>query len=159
MSRLHWYSPGLSPNMFADVLTAMDMTFFFCWAKVFPWAGSWTLFLMTAGCLEEHCWAGWKLIPPQWNYHLCEQLLFFWHDLQQEAWGCEGTSSQAFSSHRMVEWPFGKLKAKWHSFKHHFGANTSNAMNTTMICNSLYYIFRRGQKIVTGLDSGNWWTL
>lgn len=96
MSRLHRYSPGLSPNMFADVLTAMDMTFFFCWTKVFPWAGSWTLFLMTAGCSEEHCWAGWKLIPPQWNYHLCEQLLFFWHDLQQEAWGCERNMKSGF---------------------------------------------------------------
>lgn len=66
MSRLCLHSPGLSPNVFADVLTAMDMTFFFYWAKVFPLAGSWTLFLMTAGCGEEHCWAGGKQNDHQW---------------------------------------------------------------------------------------------
>lgn len=69
----------------------MDMTSFFCWAKVFPWAGSWALFLMTAGCCKEHCWAGWK-----WNDHQCEHLLFSWHDLQQKAWGCEKNIQSCF---------------------------------------------------------------
>lgn len=99
---------------------------FFCLVKVFPWIGSWTLFLMTAGCCEEHCWAGWK-----WNDHQWEHLLFSWHDLQHKAWGYEKNIQSCFQQLQN-----GGV-AKSHNSEHHLDANASNAMWITVICNYL----------------------
>lgn len=99
----------------------MDMTFFFCWAKVFPWAGSWTLSLMTAGCCEEHCWAGWKLIPSQLNDHQCEHLLFSWHDLQQKAWGCGKNIQSSFQQLQNGGVPIWKTEGQMTQLQASFG--------------------------------------
>lgn len=61
-----WNGFRFSKHVSTDMLTAMNMTFCCC-AQVFPWAGSWTLFLMTAGFYGEHSWAAWKWIPSQWT--------------------------------------------------------------------------------------------
>lgn len=133
----------------ADVLTltAMDMSFF-CLTKVFPWVGSWTLFLMTAGCCEEHCWAGWK-----WNDHQWEHLLFFWHDLQHKVWDYEKNIQSCFQQLQS-----GGV-AKSHNSEHHLDASASNVVCIAVICNSVYHILSQGQKFLPRLDSGSWWSL
>lgn len=125
----------------------MDMAFF-CLAKVSPWVGSWTLFLMTAGCCEEHCWAGWK-----WNDHHWEHLFFSWLDLQHKVWGYEKNIQSCFQQLQN-----GGV-AKSHSSEHHLDANASNVMCIAVICNSLYHILSQGQNFLPKLDSGSWWSL